>query len=167
MNPRVLVALSTLLFTLAAGWAAAADPADCVGFAAADAAALLGASPAQVTRRADKLGPAVWNCSYSVGKASPGLVFSVRAEADAKKAASELERYRDNLMVAGDTPPFKGKLPKGAYSDLSGPGLGDEAVWSDVNGSLAVRKGALTFQFMAPKAKLEQLKAAEAVMKRL
>lgn len=167
MNSRVLVAISAVLSTQAAGWALAADPAACVGFAAADAGAFLGAPPAQVTRRVDKLGPALWNCSYSVGKAAPGLVFSVRADTDAKKAARELERYRDNLMTAGDTPPFKGKLPKGAYSDLSGPGLGDEAVWTDVNGTLTVRKGALTLQFMAPKGKLPQVKAADAVLKKL
>ena len=70
-----------------------------------------------------------------------------------------------HLSTAGGTAPFKDKLPKGAYSDISG--LGDEAVWSDVNGSLAVRKGALTLQFMAPKGKLEQIKAAEAVLKKL
>lgn len=167
MDARARVSLATLALALVAGPVRAADPADCVGFTAGDAAAFLGAPAAQVTRRVDKLGPSAWSCSYSVGKATPGLVFSVRAEADTKKAQRELERYRDNLMVAGDTAPFKDKLPKGAYSDLAGPGLGDEAVWSDVNGSLAVRKGSLTLQFMAPKGKLEQVKAAEAVTKKL
>jgi hypothetical protein len=75
-----------------------------------------------------------------------------------------MERYRDNLVVAGETAPWKGKLPKGAYSDLSGPGLGDDAVWTDINGSLTVRKGNVKVQVMTPKGKLPQVNLVEAVV---
>ncbi len=144
--------------------AAAGDPADCGGFSAADAAKLLGAAPGQVKRTVSKVHAHLVMCQYAVGGGAPGLAFSVAVAADAKKAAAELEAYRDNLMVAGETGPWKGRLPKGAYSDISG--IGDDAVWTDINGALTVRKGRLTIQFLAPRGKLPQVKAADAVVAR-
>jgi len=37
-------------------------------------------------------------------------------------------------------------------------------VWTDVNGTFTVRKGHLTVQVSMPKAKLEQLKLAKALL---
>lgn len=153
------IAVSALL---AAGEALAADPADCAGFSAAKAAAFLGAPPAQVARRVEKSGKALFLCSFAVGKAPAAIAFSIEMAPSAKKAAEDLERYRENLMFAGETAPFKGRLPKGAYSDIMG--VGDEAVWTDVNGALTVRKASLTLQVTMPAGKLAQLKLAEAVL---
>lgn len=138
------------------------DGADCAGFTAADAAAWLKAPAAQVTRSVQKSGPALWLCSFSVGKTPPGIAYSVALAKDAKTAAAEMERYRDDLSTAGETAPFKGKLPKGAYSDIIG--VGDEGIWTDVNGSYTVRKGNVTVQFTRPAEKLEQVKLGKAVL---
>ena len=141
------------------------DGADCGGFTAADAAAWLKAPAAQVTRSVSPSGKALWLCSFAVGKAPPAIAFSIEVAESAKKAAEQMDRYRDNLMTAGDTAPWKGKLPKGAYSDIVG--VGDDGVWTDINGSYTVRKGNATLQVTLPKAKLEQVKLAEAVLGKL
>lgn len=138
------------------------DGADCGGFTAAEAAAWMKAPPAQVTRQVQRSGPGLWLCSFSAGKAPPAIAYSVEIARDAKKAAEEMERYRDNLSQAGETGPYKGKLPKGAYSDIMG--LGDEGVWTDINRALTVRKGRVTVQFTLPKEKLDQVNLARAVL---
>lgn len=148
------------------GFAAAqpADPAPCAGLSLADAASIMGAPAAQVTRHVEKLSPTLTACSYAAGKSAPALAFSVEAHASDKAAVAELERYRENLSLAGETAPWRGKLPKGAYSDISG--IGDDAVWTDINGTLTVRVGRLNLQFTRPAAKLDQVKAAQAVVRR-
>ena len=42
--------------------------------------------------------------------------------------------------------------------------MGDEAVWTDINGVLTVRKMNVTIQVTMPKAKLDQVKLAQAVV---
>ena len=103
-------------------------------------------------------------CSYAAGKSAPALAFSVEVHASDKAASAALERYRDDLSLAGESAPWRGKLPKGAWSDITG--IGDDAVWTDINGALTVRMGRLNLQFTRPAAKLDQLKAAQAVARR-
>jgi hypothetical protein len=146
------------------GSVARMDPADCAGFTARDAAPFLGAPASQVVRKVEKVTPSLFACSYAAGRAPPGIAFSIEIAPSVRKADEEMERYRDNLMVAGETAPWKGKLPKGAYSDISGPGMGDDAVWTDINGSLTVRKGNVKVQVTMPKGKLPQVNLAEAVL---
>lgn len=160
MEKPIRLAVSSLLLA-AAGIAQGADPADCGGFAAAEAAPFLGTGAAQVVRTTRKVTPTLWTCSYAVGKRAPAVVFNIEASPSARQAAEELERYRENLAVAGGTAAFKDRLPTGAYSDIMG--VGDEAVWTDVNGALTVRKGRFTIQVTAPQGKLAQLKLAKAV----
>jgi hypothetical protein len=152
-----------------AGIAWAADPGgalkdgvDCGGFAASDAATWLKVAPAQVTRTVQPSGKALWLCSFAVGKAPPAIAFSLEIAANAKKAAGQMERYRDDLATAGGTKPWKGRLPKGAYSDIMG--VGDEAVWTDINGAFTVRKGHVIVQVTLPKEKLDQVKLGQAVV---
>lgn len=157
----------TLDHTLAAeskGGIATVNAADCAGFTAKDAAPFLAAPAEKLVRKVEKITGTLTVCSFAVGKAAPGVAFSIEVEASAKKSAEQMERYRENLSTAGDTAPWKGKLPKGAYSDIMGPGLGDEAVWTDINGALTVRKMNVTIQVTLPKAKLEQIKVAQAVL---
>jgi hypothetical protein len=141
------------------------DGADCGGFTAADGAAWLKVPAAQVSRHVQKSGKSLWICSFAAGRAPPGISFSLDIAADAKKAEAEMERYRDNLAITGGTAPFKDRLPKGAYSDIMG--LGDEGVWTDVNGTLTVRKGNVTLQVQMPKEKLEQVRLAKEVIAKI
>jgi hypothetical protein len=138
------------------------DPAGCGGFTAQDAATVLGAPAAQVTRRVQKVHERLFACSYAVGKGAPGLAFSIEVAASARKAAEEMERYRDSLATAGESAPWKGRLPGGAYSDIMG--VGDEAVWTEINGALTVRKANVTLQVTMPKGKRDQAQAARAVV---
>jgi hypothetical protein len=138
------------------------DGGDCGGFSAQDAAAWLKLPPEKVKRSVAKSGPRLWLCSYLAGGSAPAIAFSIEIAKDAKTAAAGMERYRDDLMVAGDTAPFKDKLPKGAYSDISG--VGDEGVWTDINGAYTVRKGHVTVQFTLPKEKLAQVQLAKGVL---
>lgn len=58
----------------------------------------------------------------------------------------------------------KDKLPKGAYSDIN---IGDEAVWTDVNGTLTVRKDRISIQIELPEGKMEQVKVAGALVEKM
>ena len=162
---RIARGLAGLLAALPGlGAAQGADPAQCAGLALADAATLVGAPSAQVTRHVEKVSPTLAICSWAAGRSAPALSFSVEAYASDKAATAALERYRDDLSLAGESAPWRGKLPKGAWSDITG--LGDDAVWSDINGALMVRLGRMNLQFTRPAGKLEQVKAARIVTQR-
>ena len=156
-------------FALAAGvvapmaWAAVADGNDCGGFTTAEAAAWLKAPATQVTRQVSKSGEK-WVCTFAVG-ASPAIAFSVAVASSARRAADELERYRDRLAAEGESARWKGKLPNGVYSDMFG--AGDEAVWSDINGSYTVRRDNVTVQVTLPAGKERQAELGKAVVERL
>jgi hypothetical protein len=136
----------------------------CVGFSVDDAAQLLAVSAGQVTPKIEETYKGFWQCSYTAAGGSNGVSFSVTVSPNGKKAAEEMEQYRSNLELAGGQPQWK-NLPKGTYSDIMG--LGDEAVWTDINGSLSARKGNITVQVLQPPGKMEQIKVAQAILKKL
>lgn len=140
------------------------DAADCASFTVADAGLFIGVPSVKVIRKIEKLTQTLVTCSYAAGTALPGAAFSIEVASTARAAAEDMERYRANLELAGETRPWKGKLPKGAYCDIVGPGLGDDAVWTDINGVLTVRKANVTPQITQPVAKLDQLRLAQAVL---
>jgi hypothetical protein len=142
-------------------WGSIADGTDCGGFSAAEAAALLKAPETQVTREVAKAGDK-WVCSYAVGKSQPAIAFSLAVAPSARRATADLERYRDDLAAQGESARWKNKLPNGVYSDMFG--CGDEAVWSDINGTYTVRRDNVTVQVTLPKGKEEQVKVGRAVV---
>lgn len=144
--------------------AAGASAQSCVGITANDAAPFLGAPAAQITANIEESYKGFWLCSFAQPGGSTSVSFSVKIVGSEKEAASDMEEYRRNLELAGEQPQWK-NLPKGAYSDIMG--LGDEAVWTDINGSLTVRKGKTTLQVVQPAGKMEQIKVAEAFLKKL
>jgi hypothetical protein len=139
------------------------DMSRCAGFTAADAGEILQLPAAALTVKTEKLGDSLWSCVFR-GKGN-SLAFSVEVHATAGLAAAEMERYRENLELAAETPPFRDKLANGAWSDISP--LGDEAVWTDVNATLTVRLGNLTLQVQAPGDKRQQIRVARVFLKRL
>jgi hypothetical protein len=166
---RGLLGISLILLLISSGGSAAGqgnktyalDMTKCGGFTVEDAAKLLGLPVSKLSAKTEKMAPELWRCSF-ISQDGKGLSFSISIAKDAKKAAAELERLRNNLEVAAETAPFKNKLPKGAYSEISG--LGEESVWTDVNGTLTVRKGNITLQVLMPAGKLEQIKVAQALL---
>lgn len=136
----------------------------CVGFTAEDAAPLLGVPAAQITANIHESYEGFWLCSFAKPGDPTAVSFSVKITGSEKEAISDMEEYRSHLEVAGEQPQWK-DLPKGAYSDIFG--VGDDAIWTDINGSLSVRKGKIVVQVMQPAGKMEQIKVAEAVLKKL
>ena len=140
------------------------DMANCAGFTVKDAAPLLGVPENGVSRTSRKVHDALWLCTFSGGQPQKNLTFSVELAKDAKAAAADMERYRSHLETAAETAPFKNKLPKGAYSEIVGDGLGDENVWTDVNGTFTARKGNITVQVSMPADKIANIKVGKAVL---
>jgi hypothetical protein len=155
-----------MVFALAAAaaapmaWAAVSDGNDCGGFTAAQAAEWLKAPAARVTREVAKSGDK-WVCTFSLGN-SPAIAFSLAVAPSARRAADDLERYRDKLAAEGESARWKDKLPNGVYSDMFG--AGDEAVWSDINGSYTVRRDNVTVQVTLPSGKERQAQLGKAVV---
>jgi hypothetical protein len=145
-----------------AGPSAASSAEGCRGFSAGDAAAFLNVAPGKVTSSIEHKTPSLWLCSFSAP--GGGLSFSITVSKDAAEATREMQDYRENLELAAELKPFK-DLPQGAYSDIMG--LGEDAVWSEVNKTLTVRKGHVTVQVQEPFEKMAQIKAAEAILKKL
>jgi hypothetical protein len=80
-------------------------------------------------------------------------------------AAIDMERYRESLELEAGTAAFKGRLPRGAWSEVLP--LGEESAWTDITRTLTVRQGNLTIQVQMPTNKLEQIKAVRAFLKKL
>ena len=168
---QVLAALA-LVFVPGAGVRAAEktyrpDLAACAGFTAKDAAPFLGVPPERVVAKAEKVHAALWMCSFGAGTAGKQVAFSLEVAKDPKAAAAQMEQYRADLETAAGTKPFKDKLPQGAWSEILGDGVGDENVWTDVNGSFTARKGNVTVQVTQPADKLEKIKVGRAVLAKL
>jgi hypothetical protein len=140
---------------------AVGDGNDCGGFTADEAAVWLKVPAGNVVRDVARGRDGKWACSYSVGKA-PAIAFSVAVAPSAKRAADELERYRDDLATAAETARWKNKLPNGVYSDMFG--AGDEGIWTDINGTYTVRRDNVTVQVTLPKGKDDQLRLGKAVV---
>lgn len=144
---------------------AVADGAECGGFTAADAAAWLEAPASQVVRQVTRGGDGKWACSFSVGNGPPAIAFSFAVAPTTRRAADDLERYRDDLAVTAESARWKDKLPNGVYSDMFG--TGDEGIWTDINGTFTVRRENVTVQFTLPKGKEQQVRLGRAVVGKL
>jgi hypothetical protein len=139
------------------------DMNNCAGFTAADAAEVMNLPVAAITAKTEKVHATLWMCTFSSPRKT--IRFSVEREETAVAAAIAMQRYRENLEVAAGTAAYKGRLPKGAWSEVLP--LGEESTWTDVNHTLTVRQGNLTIQVQPPMDKLEQIKVVRAFLKKL
>jgi hypothetical protein len=135
------------------------ESANCNGFTAADAAAILGLPATGVSAETKELYPGSWQCLFDSGNAGKTIAFNVSVAKTVDQASNDMEQYRSHLQTAAETSSSKENLPKGAYNNVQG--LGDEAVWTDMNYSLAVRKGNVTVTVSLPKDQTIQTKVAE------
>ncbi len=174
--PRgVLALIPVLLIVLSGGTAMARsgapedktyspDMTKCAGFGAQDAAQILNLPAAKLTAKIEKMTPALWRCGFTAPDGK-GISFSVTISKNARAAAEEMDDLRENLELTAETAPFRNKLPQGAYSEILN--LGDESVWTDVNGTLTVRKGNVSIQVLMPSGKKEQIKIVQAFLAKL
>ena len=158
-----LVAWISALAVVPAGKVYKPDMNNCAGFTAADAAQVMNLPAAAVTARTEKIHDTLWMCTFSSAKKT--VSFSVELAESAAQASADMARYRENLEVAAETAAYKGRLPKGAWSEITP--LGEENTWTDINHTLTVRQGNLTLQVQPPVEKLEQIKLARAFLKKL
>ena len=136
---------------------------NCAGFGAVDAAGILGVPAGEIKAWTSSPHGFFWTCSFFAGKLR--LEFSVAVSSTVEDAATDMQRYRENMERAAATDAFKDRLPEGAWSEV--PKLGDESAWTDVNHTLRVRKGNVIVQVLAPADKPTQVKVAEAFLKKL
>lgn len=158
-----LAAWIAALGLFAAGEVRKPDLKNCAGFTVADAAEVLNLPAASITAKSEKIHDTLWMCTFSSPKTT--MSFSLELAASAAEASADMARYRENLEVAAGTAPYKGRLPKGAWSEITP--LGEENTWTDINHTLTVRQGSLTIQVQPPMEKLEQVKLVRVFLKRL
>ena len=139
------------------------DMNNCAGFTAADAGEVMNLPASAITAKTEKVNAAIWMCTFNSDRKE--LKFSVALAKSAADASVDMARYRENLEVAAGTPAYKGRLPKGAWSEALP--LGEESTWTDINHTLTVRQGNLTIQVQPPTNKFEQIKMVRAFLKKL
>jgi hypothetical protein len=70
---------------------------------------------------------------------------------------------KDNIPIAESAQQASGAASNDSALIEIG-GLGDEALWTNVNGSLTVRRGNLTIQVMAPHDRRRQVAVADKLL---
>lgn len=153
----------TALALYSAGKVYAPDMNNCAGFAAADAAEIMNLPAAAITAATRKVRDGLWMCTFSAERKE--LKFSVALAASAADAATDMSRYRDSLETEAGTPTYRGRLRRGAWSEVLP--LGEESTWTDITRTLTVRQGNLTIQVQRPTTKLDQIRVVRAFLKKL
>jgi len=147
-----------------AGLVAAAALASCGGFGAAQAAELLGIPASDISDRSSDLTPTLRMCTFSGRDAASQMIsFSLSLESSVDEAKRTYAQMKDNIPIAQHA-----QESAGAHSDDSAlieiEGLGDEALWTNVNGALTVRRGNLMIQVMAPRDRRKQIAVADKLL---
>jgi hypothetical protein len=137
----------------------------CAGFTPETAAGLLGVPAATVVDHSSDIYEKLRSCSFE-DEDGTYLTFSLRHDDSAEEAAQEMAVFRDHLGVARQVLPDAGDASKGAPVEEVA-GLGDEAVWARVNGTLNVRSGNITIQVSLPEDRDVQRRIAEKVLEGL
>ena len=137
----------------------------CAGFAAAQAGEFLAVSAAEIEPRFEQVTPTTRGCGFVYrGDQTRQVVFSITREDSVEEAKHSFASYRETVTIGsrvqqsatGDKP------AEGAYVDILG--VGDEAIWSHTNGSLAVRRSNLTIMVMRPDDRKQQAAVAQKVI---
>lgn len=139
------------------------DMDNCAGFTVADAAEVMNLPAETINAKTEKKQDGLWMCTFSSKRTS--LSFSIALAESAEKAAMDMGLYRERLELEARTAAFRGRLPRGAWSEVLP--LGEESTWTDITRTLTVRQGNLTIQVQAPTNKLMQMHVVRAFLKKL
>ena len=137
----------------------------CAGYGPAQASEILGVPASAVIDKSEDISPNTRGCGFAQrDDSSKTLLFSLNFEESVDDANTTFAQMRDTLSLGSRVQESATgtKSAEGAYSDILG--LGEEAVWSTVNGSLAVRQKNITILVMAPSDKNTQVKVAQQVL---
>jgi len=151
--------------TAGGGTVYSAEQVSCALFSVDDAAAVLGVPAADIKAYAQELYPGNQDCSFNGGGLDKLVSFNLSLAPSSEEAATDMAQYRGHLEIARGVKPFKDDLADGAYSEVEG--LGDEALWTAVNGTLSVRKENFSLQITLPKVRDLQRGIAEKILSRL
>ena len=167
-NKKLILSIGIVIWVAAmvlypAGKIYKPDMNNCAGFTATDAGEIMNLPASAITAKTEKTHAALWMCTFSSERTS--LSFSVELAESAEKAAMDMELYRESLELEAGTASFRGRLRRGAWSEVLP--LGEESTWTDITHTLTVRQGNLTIQVQAPMNKLEQIKLVRAFLKKL
>jgi hypothetical protein len=134
-------------------------------FNASDAATILDVPVDQITAKSEEGYEGFWQCTFTTDDYNKSVSFSVSIAKSVAQAVTDMEQYRSNLEFAGSTKVFENNSASGAYSDIIG--VGDDAVWTAINGTLSVRKGNVTLQIIMPSDRLKQIEVAKTFIDKL
>ena len=138
----------------------------CAGFTPETAASLLGVPAAGIEDHSNDLYEKLRSCTFADPKRSEArLSFSLRRDDSVEEAAEEMATFREHLGVARQVLPDAEGSKGAAVQEIAG--LGDEAVWARVNGTLNVREGNVTIQVSLPEDREAQKRVAEKVLEGL
>lgn len=141
----------------------AATVASCGGFGVRDAADLLGVPGATLRDRSNQLGPTLRMCNYGTLDGAQLVSFSLSLSQSVTDARRDYAQMKDNIPIAESAQKASGVASSDSALIEIG-GLGDEALWTNVNGSLTVRRGNLTIQVMAPRDRKQQIAVADKLL---
>jgi hypothetical protein len=134
----------------------------CAGFGPAQAAEFLGVAAGAVTEQAQDITPTARGCDFTAGDKKVGFSLGLDESVDDAKRAFESLRETYVMAARIQESAMGKKFEEGAYSDILS--LGDEAIWSITNGSLAVRHKNLTIMVMSPSDKRTQVAIARKIL---
>ena len=147
------------------GMVAAAKVASCAGYTTEVAAQVLNVPAAEIEEKSQDLYEKLRSCSFvSSQDATRRVEFSLRRDDSVEEATDEMDVFRSHLGTGqGAMADVTGEKAKGApYEEV--PGLGDEALWAPINGTLNVRLGNVSVQVSLPDDREAQRRIAERVI---
>jgi hypothetical protein len=151
--------------TRSSGLVGADTKARCGGFGTAQAAEILGVTASAVTDHSQDITPTSRGCEFRAGDKK--IAFSLGLENSIDEAKKSLENMRQAYVISAEAQEKATgrKIEEGAYSEILD--VGDEAVWTVTNQSLAVRHKNLTILVMSPNDKRMQVAVARKILEHL
>ena len=137
----------------------------CGGFGTAQAAELLAVSATEVEPRFEQVTPATRGCTFTYrGDQTRQVSFSITREDSIDDAKHSFASYRETVSIGSQVQQSAtGEKPaEGAYVDVLG--VGDEAIWSHTNETLAVRRANLTIMVLRPDDRKRQAAVAQKII---
>jgi hypothetical protein len=140
----------------------------CAGFGPAQAAEILGVPASAVADRSADIAKGLRGCSFARTDGTSGAVsFALERDESVEAAAQAYASMKDAIPIAEDAQKAAGVGATDSANDsalIEISGLGDEALWTNVNGALTVRVRNLTIQVTEPRDRKMQVAVARKVV---
>lgn len=139
----------------------------CAGVSAADLASIVGTSAADIETTNLQQHGTLRICGYAARSGSTVASFSLSWEESVEESKEQFVLERQDLGLANRVvgSATGSKAEESAYVDVLG--LGDDAFWTPVNGTLVTRVGNVRVQIMMPRDRPAQTAVAQLVVKGL